>query len=429
MKRVGFDIKILSVLQLIFLLLQNPVFGQIIPIGNAVTTTSNVPTNTDVQYSYSQQIFTSTEITQSGSICGISLRTAISDTCSRTFKIYLGHTTKNTFSSSTDWISNTSLTQVFSGSVALFSNSWIFITFDVPFIYNGTQNLVLAIDDNTQINDTTTNFQYTAAASKVLYYSSSTVNPLITTPPSGTVSNNRNNIKIHFCSPTLMSNTPISTCDLLYSDPGGMSDYGNNHNLTQTITASTLINTHLVIDFMELSIGLGDTLWMYDGPNTTSSLIGFYTNITYPFLFSAMGTSITFRFKSDNSSTSSGWLAHVYCSICEPVSFLLGSPCHPNPQSNTGYAARPFCTDVNPDGITFPSATSGNGNVFLTTPVGCLDLVPNPAWYFMQINSPGNMLIHIVQTGMGNMDVDFACWGPFYANNQADFMDRLCYGE
>ncbi|HPS71397.1 MAG TPA: gliding motility-associated C-terminal domain-containing protein [Bacteroidales bacterium] len=429
MKRVGFDIKILSVLQLVFLLLQNPVFSQIITIGSAYNTTSNVPTNTDVQYSYSQQIFTSTEITQSGSICGISLRTGTADTCSRTLKIYLGHTSKTTFTSATDWIPIDSLTQVFFGSVALVSNSWIFITFDVPFIYNGTQNLGLAIDDNTQINDTTTTFLYTAAASKVLYYSSSTINPSITTPPSGSVSNNRNNIKIHFCSPTSMSNTPLTTCELLYSDPGGMNNYGNNQNFTQTITASTLLNTHLVIDFMELSIGLGDTLWIYDGLNTTSTLQGFYTNITYPFLSSAMGTSITFRFKSDNSSTSSGWLAHIYCSICEPVSFLLGSPCHPNPQSNTGYTAGPFCTDVNPNGITFPSATNGNANVFLTTPIGCLNGAPNPAWYFMQINSPGNMLIHIIQTGMGNMDVDFACWGPFYANNQADFMDRLCCGE
>lgn len=429
MKRVGFDIKILSVLQLVFLLLQNPVFSQIITIGSATTTTSNVPTNTDVLYSYSQQIYSSTDITQGGAICGISLRTATADTCSRTLKIYLGHTTKTTFTSATDWIPIDSLTQVFIGSVPLVSNSWIFITFDVLFNYYGTQNLVLAIDDNTQIDESATNFQYTAVASKALYYNSSTINPLITTPPSGTVSNNRNNIKIHFCSPTSMSNTPLTTCELLYSDPGEMNNYGNNLDFTQTITSSTLLNTQLVIDFMELSIGLGDTLWIYDGPNTTSTLQGFYTNITYPFLFSATGTTTTFRFKSDNSSTSSGWLVHIYCSICEPVSFLLGSPCHPNPQSSTGYVASPFCTDVNPNGITFPSATSGNANVFLTTPIGCLNGAPNPAWYFMQINSPGNMLIHIIQTGMGNLDVDFACWGPFYANNQADFMDRLCCGE
>lgn len=431
MKRVGFDIKILIVLQLIFLFLQNPVFSQIITIGSATTTTSNVPTNTDVLYSYSQQIFTSTEITQGGSICGISLRTTSTNTFSRTLKIYLGHTTKTTFTSTTDWIPSGSLTQVFFGSVTLVSDNWVNITFDTPFAYNGTQNLVIAIDDNTQIDNVSTNFQYTAAPSKALYYSSSTINPSITTPPSGTVSNNRNNIKIHFCSPTSMTNTPLSTCDLLYSDPGGMSNYGNNQNFTQTITASTLPNNQLVVDFLELSIGQGDTLWVYDGLNTSSPLQGMFTNIVYPNQFSATGTAVTFRFKSDNSNTSSGWLAHIYCSTCDPVSFLLGSPCHPDPQGSTGYAASPFCTDANPYGITFPSATSGDGSVFLNTPVGCLSSVPRPAWYFMQINNPGNMLINITQVSLsGNsIDVDFACWGPFYALNMNDFMNRLCCGE
>lgn len=431
MKRDGFDIKILIVLQLIFLFLQNTVFSQIITIGSATTTTSNVPTNTDELYSYSQQIFTSTEITQGGSICGISLRTTSTNTFSRTLKIYLGHTTKTTFTSTSDWIPGNTLTQVFSGSVEFVSNNWILITFNIPFIYNGTQNLVLAIDDNTQIDNLSTNFQYTAAASKALYYSSSTINPSITTPPTGTVSNQRNNIKIHFCSPTTMSNTPINTCELLYADPGGMNNYGNNLDFTQTITASTLPNTFLELDFLELTIGPGDTLWIYNGSNTGSPIIGFYTSITYPFHFTASGTSLTFRFTSNNANTASGWLAHIYCSNCEPVSFLLGSPCHPDPQNSTGYAASPFCTDENPYGITFPSATTGNGNVFLTTPVGCLSLVPKPAWYFMQINTPGNILFSIIQTSLsGNsIDVDFACWGPFYALNQSDFMNRLCCGE
>lgn len=431
MKKHRFDFIILLGLQLIFLLLHNPGFSQIITIGTSTSSTSVVPTNTDMKYSYSQQIFTSAEVTQNGTICGISLRTTTSDLFSRTLKIYLGHTTKNSFISSTDWISSSLLTQVFYGSVTLVNNNWINITFDTPFSYNGTDNLVIAIDDNTQIDTSSTTFQYTSSTSKVLYYNSLTVNPSITAPPSGTISSNRNNVKIHFCSPTSMTNTPLSTCDLLYSDPNGMNNYGNNQNFTQTITASTLPNNHLIVDFMELSIGLGDTLWVYDGANTASPLQGMYTNVVYPNQFSATGTAVTFRFKSDNSSTSIGWLAHIYCSTCDAVSILLGSPCHTVTGGYNGFAANPFCTDENPYGITFPSATAGNGNVFLTTPVGCLTSVLRPAWYFMQINTPGNMLINIIQTstsGSGS-DVDFACWGPFFADNQTDFMDRLCCGE
>ncbi|MBP1673575.1 MAG: C-terminal target protein [Bacteroidetes bacterium] len=412
-------------------LMQEKTFAQIITIGTATLTTTNLPTKTDVNYSYSQQIYTNTEITQGGAICGISFRTTSNNTFSRNIKIYLGHTTQSTFSSGNNWIPGSSLTQVFSGNVPLINNNWVYIPFDVPFIYNGTQNLVIAVDDNTQIIEASSSFQYSSASNKTLYFNSSTTNPSITTPPNGTISDNRNNIKIHFCSPTIMTNTPITGCEILYSDPGGLYDYSSNNNFTQTITASTLPNTNLVVDFMELSIGSGDTLWIYNGPSTLSPLIGFYTNITYPFQYSGSGTALTFRFKSDNINSASGWLARIYCSSCDPVSILSGSPCQPNAQNSTGYAASPFCTDVNPYGVTFPSATTGNGDVFLTTPVGCLTSVPRPAWYFMQINTPGNMLINISQTSNnGNsIDVDFACWGPFYALNQADFMHRLCCGE
>ena len=48
----------------------------------------------------------------------------------------------------------------------------------------------------------------------------------------------------------------------------------------------------------------------------------------------------------------------------------------------------------------------------------------------MQIDNPGDLLIHIQQfnqNGTG-IDVDFACWGPFQASSQSDFMDNLCCG-
>lgn len=431
MKKVLSFAEILITLLGFVYLMQGKAFSQIITIETATLSTTILPTKTDSNYSYSQQIYTNTEITQGGVICGISFRTTTLYPFSRTVKIYLGHTSQSTFTSSGNWIPGSSLTQVFSGIVPLVNNNWVYIPFDIPFTYNGTQNLVIAMDDNTQIMESSASFQYSSAANKSLFFNSSTINPTITSPPNGIISDIRNNIKIHFCSPTIMTNTPITGCEILYSDPGGLSNYSSNHNYTQTITASTLPNTSLVVDFLELSIGTGDTLWIYNGPSTLSPLIGFYTNITYPFQYSGSGTSLTFRFKSDNINSASGWLARIYCSSCDPVSILSGSPCQPNAQNSTGYAASPFCTDVNPYGITFPSATTGNGDVFLTTPVGCLTSVPRPAWYFMQINTPGNMLINISQTSNFGIpiDVDFACWGPFYALNQADFMHRLCCGE
>lgn len=91
--------------------------------------------------------------------------------------------------------------------------------------------------------------------------------------------------------------------------------------------------------------------------------------------------------------------------------------------------ARPFCTDENPYGIQFDAGTEGSADVFLQDGQNsCLISTPRPAWYYMQIASPGTLLIYITQqsaSGQGK-DVDFVCWGPFEAQNQSDFVNKLC---
>lgn len=101
------------------------------------------------------------------------------------------------------------------------------------------------------------------------------------------------------------------------------------------------------------------------------------------------------------------------------------SPCDPN-------GIHPFCTEDNPYGITYNTATSGSADDFLG-PYGyaCLYAYPAPAYYYLRISTPGDLLIFISQTsvndGMG-LDVDFACWGPFQANTQEQFIQNLCSG-
>lgn len=65
--------------------------------------------------------------------------------------------------------------------------------------------------------------------------------------------------------------------------------------------------------------------------------------------------------------------------------------------------AEPFCTGLG--NYTFPASV----NVPDMGSVGCLGTTPNPAWYYMQIASSGNLDIHMSSGG----DVDFICWGPF----------------
>jgi len=61
----------------------------------------------------------------------------------------------------------------------------------------------------------------------------------------------------------------------------------------------------------------------------------------------------------------------------------------------------------------FPAGTSGTA----PPPVdgypnyGCLSSYPCPAWFYMQVQTPGDIIIFIQQSD--NHDVDFICWGPF----------------
>ena len=47
---------------------------------------------------------------------------------------------------------------------------------------------------------------------------------------------------------------------------------------------------------------------------------------------------------------------------------------------------------------------------------GCLYTQPNPAWFFVKMDEPGDVIININAHSDGNFfDVDFCCWGPFSA--------------
>ena len=75
-------------------------------------------------------------------------------------------------------------------------------------------------------------------------------------------------------------------------------------------------------------------------------------------------------------------------------------------QNNCSNAA-PFCAGAS--GVNFPA---GQNTVAAAGPAyGCLSQQRNPAWYYMQAASTGNIIIDI--SGTGGRDVDFIVWGPF----------------
>lgn len=79
----------------------------------------------------------------------------------------------------------------------------------------------------------------------------------------------------------------------------------------------------------------------------------------------------------------------------------------------------PFCTST---GVNFPASTSTSAPV--GPDYGCLGSQPNPAWYYLNISTGGN--IDITLTNSANVDIDFAAWGPFAS--QAAMQAAVCGG-
>lgn len=122
-----------------------------ITLGEGSTTLGEVPIKSFSNYFYSQQIFKKGEINASaaGNITGLTFYVdPVADMSDLSdWTIYLGHTSKTAFAFDEDWVPLSDLTEVYTGTVSNV-NGMIEVTFAVPFAYNNTQNLVVAVDEN-----------------------------------------------------------------------------------------------------------------------------------------------------------------------------------------------------------------------------------------------------------------------------------------
>ena len=109
-----------------------------------------------------------------------------------------------------------------------------------------------------------------------------------------------------------------------FDDAGSAADYSSNVNDTITFCpdggASKISVAFGVNSGFSWDIDASDTLYVYDGPNTSSPLIGAYNSITDPagapsFTTSWGNTSgcLTLVFISDGSGEGTGWKAKVSC--------------------------------------------------------------------------------------------------------------------
>lgn len=149
--------------------------------GGVSTTVATVPWSTFYGYSYAQQILLKSEINAAapGNITGLKFYMASSSSISNSndIVVYVGLTSKTSFSSGTDWIPTSSMTQVYSGT-AINNSGVVEVTFTSPFAYDNASNLVIAVDENKAGDDGGELFYvYTSGTNKTLYYRSDSTNP------------------------------------------------------------------------------------------------------------------------------------------------------------------------------------------------------------------------------------------------------------
>ncbi|MBS1744365.1 MAG: proprotein convertase P-domain-containing protein, partial [Bacteroidetes bacterium] len=94
-------------------------------------------------------------------------------------------------------------------------------------------------------------------------------------------------------------------------------------------------------------------------------------------------------------------------SICAQA----GPSCNGSSGNATCASANPFCTGVSYDYCNTTGVPSIGGSGIY----GCLLTAPNPAFYFMNIQTAGPVTFNISQQTFGGVaiDVDFVLWGPF----------------
>lgn len=177
-----------------------------ITLGGGSTNPGDFPVNTIFDYSYTQQIFTKSEINASaaGNITGLKFYIDPSANISsfKDLKVYLGHTSKTSFNDTfpQDYIPLSELTEVFDGIISN-NGGEVLVTFTSPFAYNNTDNLVVAVDENTPGSIITTSaftarfYTYDSVDNSSMYFFGSTdIDPAA--PPFGLRSGEKSVITI-----------------------------------------------------------------------------------------------------------------------------------------------------------------------------------------------------------------------------------------
>ena len=135
-----------------------------IEVGGGATTNSTVPFQGYYGYGYSQAIYPASALNNLDTIYGIAYNCSGTNSHTYVLDVYMANTTTQSVSTS-NYIAATNLTRVASNRSLNFTSGWNEISFDTPFIYDGSSNLAVVVDNNTGSYESGLSFVHHAATS------------------------------------------------------------------------------------------------------------------------------------------------------------------------------------------------------------------------------------------------------------------------
>jgi hypothetical protein len=310
-----------------------------VQVGNGTGTTYYIPLNGYYKYSFSEQLFTTSELgTIDGTIPCIAFQYFYATPQDKDIIIYMGNTSKNSFANSSDWISINSMTKVFEGTVT-FTNAgegnWVNIPLDIPFEYDGSSNIVIAVQHTTgsYLNNDYL-FKTHSASGKTLYVYRDSEAYDVNNLPSGNTLSSRNNIRFFIGDPVACPMPSAVTVS-------NVTPYG------ATVTWSS----------NDEQSGY-EYVIVPEGSTFESETIETVSDTTITFTELADGTNYTFYLRANCGSDNSNWASVSFKTLCLPSSTLPYTMNFDGMGSGTG--TLPNCWEA---GV----AGSNNGYPYIST--------------------------------------------------------------
>lgn len=155
-----------------------------------------------------------------------------------------------------------------------------------------------------------------------------------------------------------------------YDQGGSGGNYTANYNNTITFCPDLAMGTKVTLKFaintgFTFNVDGSDTIYVYDGPNTSSPLIGAHNSVTDPIGFNHVASfsnpsgCITVRFVTNGANENTGWEANVTC----------GNPPQPFEVHMEAFINNSMTNDMSPVDTGYVDVCFGDSILFVAKPI------------------------------------------------------------